>query len=513
MLQLKEHGSDDGVVVCVASGGGTFRCGELSRMSKRIPSLALLCALILSALGTVVAPGSVKAARSGGVPLFAAAAQRDISAGEQQKVFVHTLAQANVTLTVAYGNGQNVTLTGTTDDHGKYLFTWTAAYMGTKVALARYRVNVSRVDIHSSARGDFVLYPPMPLHINAIVDTPVLHNGDTLRARVYSRPGVALTFSVRNAQGAVLFTQVTTSDASGMWAVSTPLSTTATGEQHLRVAVTGDLYGRHAVTGRDLTLRPQLRPLVPVANGNPAPTANRLSLDAARRKARAAADGSLPQAQSNAQAAVQQITVDLQALAQWTSSNATHDASYYQGLLGHAGGYDAYIDAAAQALADDASVQARMRAVMPHKAIMVSVAEQALRAYEDGRPVQYTLVTTGRPELPTVTGHFAIYEKVTPFQFISPWPQGSPFYYAPTWIKYWMPFYSGYGMHDAYWRAHYGPGTNVTGDGPGSSEPTGTHGCVNIPFAVTQWLWNWAPVGTPVVVYGGPNVKAGTAGI
>jgi lipoprotein-anchoring transpeptidase ErfK/SrfK len=76
-----------------------------------------------------------------------------------------------------------------------------------------------------------------------------------------------------------------------------------------------------------------------------------------------------------------------------------------------------------------------------------------------------------------------------------------------------MPFYSGYGLHDAPWRHQYGPGTNVYGDGPGSSEPTGTHGCVNIPFAQTQWLWNWAPVGTPVVVYGGPSVTPGVAGI
>jgi hypothetical protein len=36
---------------------------------------------------------------------------------------------------------------------------------------------------------------------------------------------------------------------------------------------------------------------------------------------------------------------------------------------------------------------------------------------------------------------------------------------------------------------------------------------VNIPFAQTQWLWNWAPVGTPVVVYGGPSVAPGVAGI
>ncbi len=72
-----------------------------------------------------------------------------------------------------------------------------------------------------------------------------------------------------------------------------------------------------------------------------------------------------------------------------------------------------------------------------------------------------------------------------------------------------MPFYEGYGLHDAWWRHRFGPGTNVSGDGPGSLEPAGSHGCVNMPFASAQWLWNWAPIGTPVVVY---NTSASTGG-
>ena len=250
-----------------------------------------------------------------------------------------------------------------------------------------------------------------------------------------------------------------------------------------------------------------------ITPGGPIPAAHSASLDAARRSARAAAAGSLAAAASNARTAVQAITVDLQVLAQWTTAPPPHSDASYQDLLAHATSYDDFINVTAQTLADDVQVEARMHAVMPPRAVMVSIAEQALRAYQDGRLVLFTYVTTGRPELPTVTGHFYIYEKVTPWQFNSPWPPGSPYYYPPTWIKYWMPFYSGYGLHDAWWRQHYGPGTNVYGDGPGASEPTGTHGCVNIPFAQTQWLWNWAPVGTPVVVYGGPSVTPGAAGI
>jgi len=130
------------------------------------------------------------------------------------------------------------------------------------------------------------------------------------------------------------------------------------------------------------------------------------------------------------------------------------------------------------------------------KVIMVSLREQVLRAYDNGKIVLTTDVTTGRPELPTVQGVFYIYSKVTPFEFHSPWPKGSPFYYAPTKIQYWMPFFEGYGLHDAWWRSNYGPGSNTP-----QGNVTGSHGCVNIPLWATRWIWDWAPVGTTVVVY------------
>src|SRR5919201_805072 len=189
-------------------------------------------------------------------------------------------------------------------------------------------------------------------------------------------------------------------------------------------------------------------------------SAHPASLDAARRSARAAAACSLAAAKSNARTAVQAIGVDLQVLAQWTTAAPPHSVASYQKLLARAHSYDDVINVTAQALADDVQVEARMHAVMPPKAIMVSIGEQVLRAYQDGRLVLFTYVTTGRPELPTVTGHFSIYDKVTPWQFTSPWPPGSPYYYPPTWSKYWMPFYSGYGLHDAPWRHDYGPGAN-----------------------------------------------------
>jgi len=479
---------------------------------KRALSPAFILALLVALVPSLIGPRGAATAHADGVPVFAATRQRSISPGDTQKVWVHTLAMANVALKVDYGNGQGVTQQATTNAQGIYQFEWTAAYTSTAVTLAHYWVYVTRGATHTSARGDFVLFPQQPFAVSVAVLTPLLHVGDTLKVHVHSKPGVTLALYVRDHIGNTLLTRVNQADAQGDWDVSAPLSATIKDAQHLQVVVTGDLYGQHAVTTGALTLRPLPAPLSSDSTGNPSPAGGARSLDVARQQARAAADGVYSLAQTNAHTAVQDITVDLQVLGQF-SGGAPHTSAYYDAMLSKDASYDDYIETTARALSDDATAQARMRQVMPHKAIMVSLQEQALRAYEDGRMVLYTLVTTGRAELPTVTGHYAIYEKVTPFQFISPWPQGSKFYYPPTWIKYWMPFYSGYGLHDAWWRAHYGPGTNIGGDGPNSSEPVGTHGCVNIPFQNTVWLWNWAPVGTPVVVYGGPTVVPGKAGI
>jgi hypothetical protein len=144
---------------------------------------------------------------------------------------------------------------------------------------------------------------------------------------------------------------------------------------------------------------------------------------------------------------------------------------------------------------DALHLQDAMAGHMPDRAIYVSLGRQELRAYEGGRLVRQTLVTTGRPELPTITGSFSVLRKNSPWIMHSPFPYGSPYWYPDTRVSYVLWFDDGgYGLHDAYWRHRYGPGTN----GPGTAG--GTHGCVNIPYADTVWLYDWAPVGTPVTV-------------
>jgi lipoprotein-anchoring transpeptidase ErfK/SrfK len=126
------------------------------------------------------------------------------------------------------------------------------------------------------------------------------------------------------------------------------------------------------------------------------------------------------------------------------------------------------------------------------KIIVVSFSRQALTAYQDGNAVLTAFVATGRPALPTPPGVYTIMGKYSPYQMVSPWGYGSPYWYPPTWVTYAMLFRSGgYFIHDAYWRSWYGPGANIG---------NGTHGCINLPMSPMRFLWNWTPVGTTVVV-------------
>ncbi len=153
------------------------------------------------------------------------------------------------------------------------------------------------------------------------------------------------------------------------------------------------------------------------------------------------------------------------------------------------------LDAEIASIADD------FQKTVPGQFILVSTEDQWAHVYQDGKLIYSTVVTTGGPELPTDHGIFHIYAKISPFVFHSPWPPGSPYYYLPSPVTYWMPFDGGEGLHDAPWRSNFGPGSNLAptdlGDG---NTILGTHGCVNLPSDAAQFIWNWSSIGTTVVV-------------
>ena len=138
--------------------------------------------------------------------------------------------------------------------------------------------------------------------------------------------------------------------------------------------------------------------------------------------------------------------------------------------------------------------------VLDHRRIVVSLDAQQLWALDGNRVLLTTLVTTGGPELPTPTGDFEVIDRESPFTFVSPYPQGSPYWYAPAPANFVLLFQvNGYFIHDAPWRTYYGPGSNTVDGTPGTNN-TGTHGCVNVPYQPMLWLYNWATMSTPVQV-------------
>jgi hypothetical protein len=133
---------------------------------------------------------------------------------------------------------------------------------------------------------------------------------------------------------------------------------------------------------------------------------------------------------------------------------------------------------------------------MPARTIVISLQAQELWAYENGKVALDTPVTTGRDSLPTDIGPMSVLWKVSPWKMHSPWPAGSPHWYPDSMVRKVVWFTnSGEGMHDAPWRRLYGPGTN-RGEG-------GTHGCVNMPGNTVDFVYDWAPEGTPVIVIPG----------
>jgi lipoprotein-anchoring transpeptidase ErfK/SrfK len=114
------------------------------------------------------------------------------------------------------------------------------------------------------------------------------------------------------------------------------------------------------------------------------------------------------------------------------------------------------------------------------KWIEVILSQQRLVAWEDGRMVMSTPVSTGTRKTPTVRGTFRIYRKYAKQRMVG------RDYDLPN-VPYVMYFTGAYALHGTYWHSNFG-------------QPM-SHGCVNLPTGKAAWLYQWAPRGTAVVVH------------
>lgn len=122
------------------------------------------------------------------------------------------------------------------------------------------------------------------------------------------------------------------------------------------------------------------------------------------------------------------------------------------------------------------------------KWIEVDLTHKRLYAYERDTLVKTNLVSAGAPETPTVTGQYSIYAKFDQQDMRGNNVDGSR-YFQPhvRWINY---FYRDYAIHGNYWRptSYFG---NINS----------SHGCVSMPDSEAEWIYTWAPIGTPVIVH------------
>lgn len=122
------------------------------------------------------------------------------------------------------------------------------------------------------------------------------------------------------------------------------------------------------------------------------------------------------------------------------------------------------------------------------KWFVADITNKRMYAYEGTNLVHSFLVSAGAPATPTVTGQYKIYAKFASQDMTGDNADGSR-YNQPA-VPYVNYFYGGYAIHGNYWRpsSYFG---NINS----------SHGCIGTNVGDAAWIYDWAPIGTPVIVH------------
>jgi lipoprotein-anchoring transpeptidase ErfK/SrfK len=117
----------------------------------------------------------------------------------------------------------------------------------------------------------------------------------------------------------------------------------------------------------------------------------------------------------------------------------------------------------------------------------VDTYEQALGVYQDGRLIFATLVSSGSRYFPTRTGTFQVWAKLDTGQMSGAYFNDRRDYYFLEDVP-WILYYDGdRALHGAYWHDNFGMRSS--------------HGCVNLSPRDARWLFDFASVGSTVIIY------------
>jgi len=137
--------------------------------------------------------------------------------------------------------------------------------------------------------------------------------------------------------------------------------------------------------------------------------------------------------------------------------------------------------------------------------LVVSLIEQVLRYYNNGKLVRSFQIVSGQYDKPSPPGFWSIFLKQSPTVFKSSEPKGSAFWYPDTNIKYAMEYHEGgYFFHDAWWRCNFGLHDNFPhADACGTTafNGNGSHGCINMNSSDIAWLYPQIAWGAAVILY------------
>lgn len=127
--------------------------------------------------------------------------------------------------------------------------------------------------------------------------------------------------------------------------------------------------------------------------------------------------------------------------------------------------------------------------VIPQKKIVIDVSEQMFYCYEEEELVKKFITSTGKPSTPTKIGSFKVLDKYR-------------MAYGGTkdqsWVMpYWLGIYYAGSVENGI---HALPYINGVKESSYSLGKMVSHGCIRLADGDAVWVYNWADIGTPVIV-------------
>ena len=122
-----------------------------------------------------------------------------------------------------------------------------------------------------------------------------------------------------------------------------------------------------------------------------------------------------------------------------------------------------------------------------YKYISVDLSKQVLSYWQNGSLLGNFLISSGIKVKPTPKGKFTIYQKRPKVRMTWYYGYNNPLNYDLPGVPWVASFYGPYTIHGTYWHHNFG-------------HPM-SHGCVNMKTPEAKVIYDWADIGTPIIIY------------